>query len=90
MSCVIRKHLLFAQLTSAYVFATKIVQFLDFLNPKFQHLVILRGCTAGFVSDLVGNTEDRFSSDVALLLADEYLHFVCWDNIYYSKKFCIT
>ena len=84
MSCVIRKTCFLhmrkqrrrsvALLISAYVFATNIVQILDFLKP----LVILRGCTAGFVSDLVGNTEDRFSSDVALLLADEYLHFVCW------------
>ena len=44
-----------------------IVQSLYFLNSKFQassHLSF----TAWFVSDLVGNPEDRFSHDVALLL----------------------
>ena len=31
------------------------------INP----LAIFYGCTAGFVSDLVGNPEDKFSNDVA-------------------------
>ena len=44
-------------------FATWIVQSLCFLNP-ISSLAIFCGCTARFVSDLVGNPEDRFS-DVA-------------------------
>ena len=46
-----------AQLISAFVFATKIVQPLYFLNT----LATFCGCSARFVSDLVGNPEDRFS-----------------------------
>ena len=56
-----------AKLISAFVFARQIVQFLFYLNPKFQassHLVLC-GCTARFMSDLVGNPEDRFSHDEA-------------------------
>ena len=33
----------------------------NFLIPKFQALAFFCGCTAGFVSDLVGNSKDRFS-----------------------------
>ena len=49
-----------AQLISAFVFATRIVQFL-FLNPKFQafsSLLLLHR----FVFDLVGNPEAQFFS----------------------------
>ena len=55
-----------AQLISALVFATQIVQFLFFLNLKFQvsnHL--LYSWTGRFVWDLVGSPEDRFSRDGA-------------------------
>ena len=44
--------------------ATKIVQSLYFLNPKFQTASQLL-CTAQFVSDVVGNPDDRFSRDAA-------------------------
>ena len=54
-----------AQLISAFVFATQIVQSLYFYNQNFKPLAILFGCTAPFVSDLVGNPEDRFSHDAA-------------------------
>ena len=54
-----------AKLISAFVFATRIVQSLFFLSPKFQRLAIFCGCTARFVSDLVGNPEDRFSHNEA-------------------------
>ena len=43
------------------VFATYILQSLYFLNLKFQ----ASSCTARFVSDLVGNPEDRFSHNKA-------------------------
>ena len=36
-------------------------QSLCFLNPNFKPLAIFSDCTARFVSDLVGNPEDRFS-----------------------------
>ena len=42
-----------AKLISAFVFATRIVQFLYFLNPKFP--VIFCACTGWFVSDLFEN-----------------------------------
>ena len=35
------------------------------LIQKFKHIAILCGCTARFVSDLVGNPEDRFSHNEA-------------------------
>ena len=50
-----------AKLISAFVFATRIVQFLFFLNPKFQASSRLCDCTGRFVSDLVGHPEDPFS-----------------------------
>ena len=50
-----------AKLISAFVFATWIVQFLFFLNPKFQVLACFCDCTCWFVSDLVRNPEDWFS-----------------------------
>ena len=51
-----------AQLISAFVFATQIVQSLFFLNPKFQassHLLWL------YSPVCVGNPEDRFSHNEA-------------------------
>ena len=53
------------KLISTFVFATRTVQVqsLYFLNPKF--LAIFCGCTAWFVSDLVGNPEDQFSRNEA-------------------------
>ena len=38
---------------------------LSFLTPKFQASSLFCGCTARFVSDLVGNPEDRISRDAA-------------------------
>ena len=56
-----------AKLISVFVFATRIVQFLYFLNPKFQassHLVWLYSLVC---VGLVGNPEDRFSHNEAQL-----------------------
>ena len=58
-----------AKLISAFVFATRIVQLLFFLNPKFQ------ASTGQFVSDLVGNPEYRFSrvaAQIVLFLGRRY------------------
>ena len=55
-----------AQLISAFVFATQIVQSLYFLIQNFKLLAIFCSCTARFVSDLVRNSEDRFSRDADL------------------------
>ena len=49
-----------AELISAFVFATWIVQSLYFLNQNFKSLAIFSGCTAQLVSDLVKNPEDQF------------------------------
>ena len=54
-----------AQLISAFVFATKIVQFLFYLYTKFQASNC--DCTGQFMSDLVGTTEGRFSHVAAQL-----------------------
>ena len=40
---------------SAFVFTTRKVQFLFYLNPKFQILALFCDCTGRFVSDLFGN-----------------------------------
>ena len=59
------------KMISAFVFAIRIVQSLYFLDPKFKPLVIFCDCAAWFVSDLVGNPEDRFSHKEAHLKAYE-------------------
>ena len=55
-----------AQLISAFVFATQVVQSFDFLNPKFQ----ASSYTARLVSDMVGNSEDWFSGHEAQWMPD--------------------
>ena len=54
------------KLISAFVFATQIVQSLYFLNPKFQ--AIFCGCTARFVSDLVGTPKTDFLTTRLILM----------------------
>ena len=54
-----------AKLISAFVFATRIVQSLYFLNSKFQASSHLLWLYSLVVSDLVGNPEDRFSQNEA-------------------------
>ena len=61
------------QLISTFVFATWIVQSLYFLNLKFPASSHLLGCTAWFVSDLVGNPEDRFSCDTDIMFLRKLL-----------------
>ena len=51
-----------AKLISTFVFATRIVQSLYFLNMKLQ------GSTARFVSDRLGNPEDLFSHNEAHIM----------------------
>ena len=50
-----------AKLISAFVFATRIVQFLFYLNPKFQASSSFL-CLYRFVSDLFGNHIVGFST----------------------------
>ena len=57
-----------AKLISAFVFATRIVQPLFCLNPKFQASSFFCDCTDRFVSDKVGNPENRFSRVAAHLI----------------------
>ena len=59
MSCTVT-----AQLISALVFATYIVQSLYFLKT-FRPLATFCDRTARLVSDFVGNPEDRFSHNEA-------------------------
>ena len=56
-------------LIGAFVFATRIVQFLFYLNPKFpaSSPTLFYDCTNRFVSELVGNPEDLFSRVMALI-----------------------
>ena len=61
-----------AELISVFVFTTQIVQSLYFLNLEFQasrSSCVFCGCTARFVSDLVGNPEDRFSHNKAQIIS---------------------
>ena len=46
----------------------RIVHSLYFLLSNFKPLAIFCGCTAWFVSDLVGNLEDRFSHNEAHII----------------------
>ena len=58
-----------AKLICAFVFAAQMVQSLLFLKIRnFKPLAILCGCTDWFVSDLVGNPEDRFSHVAAQII----------------------
>ena len=57
-----------AKLISAFGFATRIVQSLYYLNPKFQACsYIFCGCAVWFMSDLVRNPEDWFSQNEAYM-----------------------
>ena len=50
------------------------IQSLYFLNLKFQASIFC-SCTAHFVSDLVGNPEDKFSQDAAHLKVQDIRDF---------------
>ena len=50
-----------AQLIGAFVFATRIVKFSSFYSQNFKLLAFFCDYTGWFMSDLVGNPEDRFS-----------------------------
>ena len=58
-----------AKLISVFVFATRIVHPSSSYIQNFKPLAILCGCTAQFVSDLVGNPEDQFSHNEAQIKA---------------------
>ena len=53
-----------SKLINAFVVAIRIIQFLYYLNPKFQASSHC-GCSAWFVWDLVGNPEYQFSHNEA-------------------------
>ena len=56
------------KLISAFVFATRIVNISSSSYiPNFKLLACFCDCTGQFVSDLVGNPEDRFSRVAAQL-----------------------
>ena len=72
-----------AKLISAFVFATRIVRSLCFLNPKFQASSRLLWLHGRFVSDLVGNPEDQFSHNEGHMYYHFIMHnglavFCCW------------
>ena len=65
-----------------------LVQSLHFLNPKFKASKFYCGCAERFVSDLVGNPEDRFSHFRAhiffVVLSFRPVHaFLCIYVMYY-------
>ena len=60
------------QLISAFVFATRIVQSLYFLNAKLQASSHILWQYSLVVADMVGNPEDRFSHNEAQI----FLHIV--------------
>ena len=58
-------------------FATRIVQFPNFLNPKFPNFTHFQCLyTARFVSDLFRSPEDRFSRVAIQLFMSVYVHYV--------------
>ena len=66
------------KLISAFVFATRIVQSLFLLIPKFQVSSDLLWLHSPVLSDLVGKPEDRFSHNEAqLYLCHTQLRSVC-------------
>ena len=59
----------------------RIVQSLYFLNPEFIY-----GCTVQFMSDLIGNPEDRFSHNEAHIYVQGYFRgHVDISSIYINK-----
>ena len=66
-----------ADLISAFVFATQIVQFLFYFNPKFQALFC--ACTGRFVSDLFGNHIVGFPTRrlMCYFIPDKHSAFPC-------------
>ena len=62
-----------AKLISAIiVFATRIVQFLFYIKPKFHDSSFFPWVYKAVLSDLVGHHEDRFSHDAAQLILNNY------------------
>ena len=57
-NCTAYKRLCFRFMGSSYMYIR-----------NFKRLAFIRDCTCRFVSDLVGNPEDRFSEDAALIVA---------------------
>ena len=53
------------KVTVVFIFLSGIVQSLSFLNQKFQAYSHLLWLYKLFVSDLVGNPQDRFSHEAA-------------------------
>ena len=56
----------------AFVFASRIVQSLFFLNPNFNLLAFFCDCTGWFVSDMVGNSNCWFSCAKAHFIVQQY------------------
>ena len=59
------------KLISVFVFATKIVQSTAYIR-NFKPVATFYGCTVRFVSDLVGNPEDRFYHNEAHIKGGHY------------------
>ena len=64
------------------------------LIRNFKHLAIFCGCTARFVSDLVGNPEDRFSHNEAHMLSTSvsvlFSPVTCADSINLGLRSRVT
>ena len=71
-----------AKLISAFVFATRMVQFLYFLWQNPQPLAIFCACNARFVSDLFGNHVVSFPIDAAQMVSSGTMRIedTIWTN----------
>ena len=80
-----------AKLISAFVFAIRKVQFLFYLNLKFQASSHLLWLYSPFVSDLVGNPEDRFSHNEAHMDKTAVLNDIdqhgSWSMMYCNESY---
>ena len=77
-----------AKLISAFVLATRIVQFLYFLNPNFQPLTIFCDCTGWFMSDLVGTQIVGFPTHRLILKLYTLMHNKCKSSRIFLQLIC--
>ena len=90
LSCNAKKTAFCIILCETEAVIAKLISAFDFaLTPKSMPPAITCCCTARFVSDLVGNTEGRFSHDMAhLFFPPPYVVYCCTNSMSVKKKIC--
>ena len=70
--CIYENKSAYQQLIRVCIFATYTIHSSTSFIQNFKSLSIFCDCTVRFMSDLVGNTEDRFSRDTAQMIMMKY------------------